>query len=258
MKFFEDKEIRKLFYIFISIVIISALVFTVIYLWYNDKLTENTELSILKMDYSDNVKGNEISNTTAEVSFSEDKSINNVESNKIIPNKEVANKKEIRENNVVENTSKVLQEDEFEGEEIEVEEYKLEFGVPISGDIFKDFAEENLVYSKTLDEWTTHLGIDIKAEKTSVVKASEKGTVESIKNDPRYGLTIIITHQEGYKTIYSNLLSTEFVSVGDSVEKGQGIGTVGDSSSFEGADEPHLHFEMYKDGKQVNPTLYFK
>ena len=114
------------------------------------------------------------------------------------------------------------------------------------------------MYSKTLDEWTTHLGIDIKAEKTTVIKAAEKGTVENIKNDPRYGLTIIISHQDGYKTMYSNLLSTEFVAVGDTIEKGQGIGTVGDSSSFEGADEPHLHFEMYNDGNQVNPTLYFK
>ena len=35
MKFFEDKEIRKMFYIFISVLIISALIFAVIYLWYN-------------------------------------------------------------------------------------------------------------------------------------------------------------------------------------------------------------------------------
>ena len=262
MKFFEDKEIRKLLYIFISIVIISALVFTVIFLWYNDKLTENTELSILNMNYTDDKITNEASDTTTEVSFSEDKSINNVEDNKINISKDGDKKKEvkneIKENNKVKDTSKSLQESEFEGEEIEVEEYKLEFEAPISGDIAKDFAEENLVYSKTLDEWTTHLGIDIKAEKTSVVKASEKGNIESIKNDPRYGLTIIISHQDGYKTMYSNLLSTEFVTVGDNIEKGQGIGTVGDSSSFEGADEPHLHFEMYKDGKQVNPTLYFK
>lgn len=262
MKFFEDKEIRKMFYIFISIVIISALVFGVIFLWYNNKLTENTELSILNMNYADDTKGNEISNTITEVSFSEDKSINNVVDNKTNTSKEIVKenkvKNEIEENKTIQDTSNALQEAQFEGEEIEVEEYKLEFEAPISGDIAKDFAEENLVYSKTLDEWTTHLGIDIKAEKTTVIKAAEKGTIESIKNDPRYGLTIIISHQDGYKTMYSNLLSTEFVAIGDEVEKGQGIGTVGDSSSFEGADEPHLHFEMYKDGKQVNPTLYFK
>ena len=98
----------------------------------------------------------------------------------------------------------------------------------------------------------------IKAEKTSIVTASEKGIVESIKNDPRYGLTITISHNNGFKTIYSNLLTTEFVSENEEVEKGQTIGTIGETASFEIADVPHLHFEMYKDGELVNPTIYFK
>ena len=139
-----------------------------------------------------------------------------------------------------------------------VEEKKLEFSAPIAGEIIKDFAMDSLIYSKTLEEWTTHSGIDIKAEKMSIVTASEAGTIESIKNDPRYGLTITIAHRDGLKTIYSNLLSTEFVKELEEVEKGQTIGTVGESASFEIADEPHLHFEMYKDGEPVNPTIYFK
>lgn len=88
--------------------------------------------------------------------------------------------------------------------------------------------------------------------------AAETGTVESIKNDPRYGLTITISHEDGFKTIYSNLLTTEFVSEGDTVEKGETIATVGETASFEIADESHLHFEMYKDGEIVNPTIYLK
>jgi murein DD-endopeptidase MepM/ murein hydrolase activator NlpD len=115
-----------------------------------------------------------------------------------------------------------------------------------------------LVYSETLEEWTTHLGIDIKANKASSVSASEAGTVKSIKNDPRYGLTITISHQDGYETVYSNLLSADFVAVGDMVEQGQSIGTVGESASFEVAEVPHLHFEIYKDGEAVNPTTLLK
>lgn len=262
MRFFEDKELKKMVYIFISIVIISAVVFGFIFLWYNNKLTQESELSILNMSYSDDSNNNVSSNTTTEVSYSEDKSINNTVANNVVNTIKNTALNNTTQNKVKENTindtSTALQEADFEGQEVDVEEYVLEFEAPIAGDISKDFAEDTLVYSKTLDEWTTHLGIDIKAEKTSVVKSSERGTVESIKNDPRYGLTIIISHQDGYKTMYSNLLSTEFVSVGDTVEKGQGIGTVGNSASFETADETHLHFEMYKDGVQVNPTLYFK
>ena len=122
----------------------------------------------------------------------------------------------------------------------------------------KDFAMDTLVYSETLDEWCTHSGIDIKADKASVVMASEKGKVESIKNDPRYGLTVIIAHSNGFKSVYSNLLTTEFVQEGEEVEKGQTIATVGETASFEIADDSHLHFEMHKDGIPVNPTIYFK
>ena len=103
-----------------------------------------------------------------------------------------------------------------------------------------------------------HKVIDIKAPITTVLKASEEGTVQSIKNDPRYGLTVIIEHRDGYKTIYSNLLTTEFITEGETVSKGQSIGTVGNSAAFEIADEPHLHFEMLKDEESVNPSLYLK
>ena len=104
----------------------------------------------------------------------------------------------------------------------------------------------------------THNGIDIKADKTTIVKASEEGTVKSIKNDPRYGITVVIEHADGYKTIYSNLLTAEFVTEGEKVKQGQTIGTVGNTATFEIADEPHLHFEILKDEEYINPELYIK
>ena len=121
--------------------------------------------------------------------------------------------------------------------------------------IFAKFAKNNLVYSDTLGEWITHYGIDIKADKTTVVKSSAAGTVKYIKNDPRYGLTIVIEHKSGYKTVYANLLSTEFVVVGENVEQGQTIGTVGTTSTFEVLDDPHLHFEIIKDDEYLDPQL---
>ena len=135
---------------------------------------------------------------------------------------------------------------------------ELSFQIPVEGEISKEYAKDNLVYSETLQEWVTHLGIDIKAEKTTVVKAAEEGTIRSIKNDPRYGLTIVIEHQDGFQTVYSNLLTSEFVVEGEKVEKGQSIGTVGNTAVFEIADEPHLHFEILKDSIQVDPNIYIK
>ena len=135
---------------------------------------------------------------------------------------------------------------------------ELSFQRPVEGEIVREFAQDNLVYSETLEEWVTHNGIDIKADKTTVVKAAEAGVVKSIKNDPRYGLTIVIEHDDVYQTVYSNLLTSEFVVEGETVEKGQAIGTVGNSAVFEIADEPHLHFEILKDSIAIDPSIYIK
>lgn len=132
------------------------------------------------------------------------------------------------------------------------------FILPVDGKIIKEFSMNELVYSETLQEWTTHRGIDIEADKTTVVKASSSGTVKSIKQDPRYGLSVIIEHSNGFTSVYSSLLSSEFVKEGEKVEQGQSIGTVGNSAVFESSDGSHLHFEILKDGEYVNPELYIK
>lgn len=132
------------------------------------------------------------------------------------------------------------------------------FTNPTEGEIIAEFAQENLIYSETLKEWITHTGIDIKADKTSVIKASADGVITSIINDPRYGLTIVMTHDDGYETVYSNLLTAEFVVEGEEVEQGQTIGTAGNTASFESGMESHLHFEILKDGEYLNPSIYLK
>ncbi len=154
----------------------------------------------------------------------------------------------------VENTTATNSKTE-ESKEVKKE---LNFVKPVEGEISREFAKDNLIYSETLQEWVTHTGIDIKADKTTVVKSAEEGTVKSIKNDPRYGITIVIEHQDGFQTVYANLLTSEFVVEGEKVEKNQSIGTVGNTAIFEIADEAHLHFEILKDSVQVDPSLYIK
>jgi len=135
---------------------------------------------------------------------------------------------------------------------------KSQFIMPIVGEHLTGFSMDSLVYSNTLAEWVTHRGIDIKAEKTSIVKASASGKIKAIKDDPRFGLSIIIEHSDGFQTVYSSLLSSEFVKEGDTVEQGQAIGTVGNSAVFETAEGSHLHFEILKDGEYINPDIYVK
>ena len=193
-----------------------------------------------------NEKNNTVNNTT---------NTNNT-SNKVNENtksKNITNNTNVNSSTSAKSTTTVPKE-----EKNAEQKQTLAFQKPVEGDIMQEYAQENLVYSKTLEEWTTHNGIDIKADKTTVVKAAEAGTVKSIKNDPRYGLTIVIEHDSTYQTVYSNLLTSEFVVEGEKVEKGQSIGTVGNSAVFEVADEPHLHFEILKNSIQVDPNIYLK
>lgn len=170
------------------------------------------------------------------------------------------NKKEEKSKNVTENDNKIAKvEDKAKTEEKKQVPVKdPTFIYPVKGEILQDYAKEQLVYSQTLGEWITHTGIDIKADKTTVVNASSDGKVKYIKNDPRYGLTVIMEHANGFSTVYSNLLTAEFVSVGEELKSGQPIGTVGNTAAFEILDEPHLHFEMMKEGEAVDPNMYLK
>ncbi|MBR3614382.1 MAG: M23 family metallopeptidase [Clostridia bacterium] len=276
-EFFEEEKMKKYINVFGITLILSVVVFLTIFVMYNKKMKKESSMSMENLGMIEDIVSND---ELEETSFSSDMGVNEAttKGNKNTTN--TINKKKVNKvpveakitnttNNTLSNTTANLVDNSFlntnadsnivgnetiDGNASE----ELEFEPPVSGEIIKDFAVDNLIYSNTLEEWTTHSGIDIKAQKTGIVTASEKGTVESIKNDPRYGLTITITHSNGFKTIYSNLLTTEFVNENESVEKGQTIGTVGESASFEIADESHLHFEMYKDGKPVNPTIYLK
>ena len=268
--FFEERKLKRLIYIFSITLVISIIAFLAIFVMYNNKLKEQSNEQLLILEQMSDIVPNE---ELEEASSTSDKDIATAQ-NTTKKNTTNTVKKEKKNtvsktpvSAVVENTTNSITntvQNTVSGNAIsntvETEQTKeeLSFCAPVSGEIMKDFAIDTLIYSNTLEEWTTHSGIDIKANKTTIVVASEKGIVESIKTDPRYGLTITIAHTNGFKSIYSNLLTTEFVSEGETVEKGQTIATVGESSSFEIADEPHLHFEIYKDGTQVNPTIYLK
>lgn len=127
---------------------------------------------------------------------------------------------------------------------------------PVFGTICLDFSGEELVYSKTLDLWTTHQGLDIKAEEGSQVRAAMDGTVSEITDETEWGMTIAIDHGSGIVTKYSNLSTLEMVTIGQKVKKGDVISGVGKSALWEIAEDPHLHFEVLKDGKNLDPKIY--
>ena len=258
-------------YVIGGIALVVVIAFVLSYVLYTNslakqaKLDSSTSYEIANQE-NDNQMINMISNTdNAEaVSSSIGRTVNEIENEEeVIENEETEETTTTTKTNEEENkTEETVTTNTVNEETNVVEEQPVAkdptFAKPVEGEIIKDYSKDNLVYSNTLQEWTTHLGIDYKAEKTDVVKASADGTIKSIKNDPRYGLTVVIEHSNGFESVYSSLLTAEFVSVGEEVKQGQTIATVGNTATFEIADETHLHFEIKKDGENVDPNIYIK
>ena len=95
----------------------------------------------------------------------------------------------------------------------------------------------------------THAGLDLAAPTGSDVRASGGGTVRETGDDPAYGLFVLLQHPQGYETMYGHL-SRVLVLRGDSVRAGQVIGLSGNTGR---STAPHLHFEVRRGGRSVDP-----
>lgn len=94
-----------------------------------------------------------------------------------------------------------------------------------------------------------HTGLDLRGKTGDTVKAAMDGTVSLIGNNRVYGQHIILSHGNGYKTLYAHL-SAYSVKHGDKVIQGRKIGELGNTGLSTG---PHLHFGIFKNGTWVNP-----
>lgn len=132
------------------------------------------------------------------------------------------------------------------------------FIMPVEGEIITPFTEDVLIYSKTLDEWRGHTGIDIKSDLGTKVKAIGDGVVKDVYEDSLWGNVIVIDHENGFESRYANLGTREMVNVGIRVKQGDHISTIGNSAGIEMLMDSHLHFEVIKDGKIVDPRSIIK
>ena len=100
-----------------------------------------------------------------------------------------------------------------------------------------------------------HQGIDISSPAGAPIKASNAGTVIYSNNTIKgYGNLIILRHSEEFVTVYAHN-QVNLVEEGAWVEKGQIIGKVGQTGRASG---PHVHFEIRKNNKPIDPLLFLK
>jgi murein DD-endopeptidase MepM/ murein hydrolase activator NlpD len=127
---------------------------------------------------------------------------------------------------------------------------------PIKGNITKKFAYDTLVYMKTLNQWSTHFGVDISGKVGDDVVAALKGTVDSVYKDPMLGNCVKIKSANDVVAVYAGLLKADSVKKGDAIEAGELIGQIGNTASCETTEDPHLHFEVWVKGVPANPEPY--
>lgn len=100
-----------------------------------------------------------------------------------------------------------------------------------------------------------HPGVDFAGTKGSPVYPIMVGTVTQVGQGRfAYGNYVIIDHGSGLKTLYAHLAKTEAIS-GEKVTKNSIIGLLGSTGWSTG---PHLHFQVWQEGKLVNPKTFFE
>lgn len=112
-----------------------------------------------------------------------------------------------------------------------------------------------IVTSRFGARWGSHHnGIDLSthAPNTSIV-AAKSGIVTTVAYANDYGYYVIINHGNGLSSLYAHMLSNMTVSVGQRVEQGQKLGTMGSTGFSTGV---HLHFEIRENGVRKNPELF--
>lgn len=120
------------------------------------------------------------------------------------------------------------------------------FQRPANGPITSGFG---MRYHPILHYNRMHKGVDIGAPSGSAIYAAADGEVISARYSSSYGNVIILAHGSGLTTVYAHC-SRISVSVGQAVRRGQRIGSVGSTGLAKG---PHLHWEVYQNGRAVNP-----
>ncbi len=114
----------------------------------------------------------------------------------------------------------------------------------------------NSEFGKRASPWTKepefHAGMDIAAHRGTPVKAPAAGVVQHAGPSGEYGLTVIIDHDNGVRTLYGHL-SKVLVQRGQRVDRSGAVGLSGNTGRSSG---PHVHYEVYVKGQAVNPRAY--
>ena len=134
---------------------------------------------------------------------------------------------------------------EFQTEELS----RLPLGAPTKGKLSSRYGHRRSPFTKRRQ---MHKGMDFAVDRKSAVVATAEGVVKKAGYYGAYGRTVVIDHGNGYETLYGHLSKIE-AKVGDTICRGQRLGLVGSTGRSTG---PHVHYEVRKNGKPMNPAPF--
>lgn len=190
------------------------------------------------------------------------KNVNNLASNKDQLN--MANKNDKDEINLIQKdknsavpttSSEETLKKAKEKEKAKQPESKISF---LGNEIIRGYSEKEPSYSKTLDVWEIHKGLDVSADEGQEIKSLTAGKVTDIFNDDKYSMSVKVSCEDGTTLIYSNLDKNIKVKKDQALQEGDQIGFVGNESKVESEEGPHIHLEASKDGKSIDPMTFIK
>ena len=130
-----------------------------------------------------------------------------------------------------------------------------EFGLPIANATVTTSYEFS--YDTTLDRYCVHQGMDFQAKAGDEVCAVLAGPVTKVVTDHILGENYVtITHANNMTTTYKYITAKEGLKEGDTVKRGDVIGTIAAASGMEMKQGEHLHFEITVNGKLADPNIY--
>lgn len=128
----------------------------------------------------------------------------------------------------------------------------IPIGIPHHGKVTSKFGYRANPFTNRGREM--HSGVDLKGRTGDPIRVTASGTVTFSGYEGEYGNVVKVKHQNGYETRYAHLSKTK-VKKGQRVDVGNTIGLLGNTGRSTG---PHLHYEVLKNSKKINPEKYFK
>ncbi len=130
--------------------------------------------------------------------------------------------------------------------------------MPVEGEISHEFSNGELVKSETLGVWKTHDGCDILCDIGTDVKSMSEGVVKEIKDDPLWGVYVLVEQNNGLDVQYCGLAKELNVKAGQAVKQGEILGKTSDTNQCEILQPPHLHLGVKQGGNWIDPLSVVK